>query len=201
VGRGGGKRASEKGWSRRGCVISGWQKGDAFRKQFPEEKEYRHSLPEEAESLTAAAKVVWQHRSIDNQQPERRPAVKGIRRRHDRASCFGQPGRSRHRPGLRHRPSPESRQGGKIPGEACGVEHGPRRSETRRRRPIKIASHVGATRFSFGVKDVHAASAELRFLKPGHSTSGRDHGFSPRKAVAGPRTLRSKASRNRRLPA
>jgi hypothetical protein len=35
-----------------------WRNGDEFKKHFPEEKEYRHSLPEESEALTAAAKVL-----------------------------------------------------------------------------------------------------------------------------------------------
>jgi tetratricopeptide (TPR) repeat protein len=39
-------------------VRMNWQKGDEFKKRFPEEKGYRHSLPEEAEALTAAAKVL-----------------------------------------------------------------------------------------------------------------------------------------------
>jgi Tfp pilus assembly protein PilF len=39
-------------------VRMNWQKGDEFKKRFPEEREYRHSLPEEAEALTAAAKVL-----------------------------------------------------------------------------------------------------------------------------------------------
>jgi len=39
-------------------VKADWQKGDRFLKQFPQEAEYRHSLPEESEALTAAAKVL-----------------------------------------------------------------------------------------------------------------------------------------------
>jgi len=35
-----------------------WQKGDEFKKRFPAEREYRHSLPEEAEALTAVARQV-----------------------------------------------------------------------------------------------------------------------------------------------
>lgn len=35
-----------------------WQQGDAFQKRFPNEKEYRHSLPEESEALTASAKIL-----------------------------------------------------------------------------------------------------------------------------------------------
>jgi tetratricopeptide (TPR) repeat protein len=34
-----------------------WQKGGEFEKRFPAEKEYRHSLSEESEALTSAAKV------------------------------------------------------------------------------------------------------------------------------------------------
>ena len=41
-------------------VRTNWQKGDQFKKHFPEEKEYRHSLPEESEALTAAARVLKQ---------------------------------------------------------------------------------------------------------------------------------------------
>ena len=32
-----------------------WQTGGEFQKHFPEESQYRHSLPEEVEALTAAA--------------------------------------------------------------------------------------------------------------------------------------------------
>ena len=39
-------------------VRMNWQKGDEFKKRFPEEKEYRHSLPEETAALTAAARVL-----------------------------------------------------------------------------------------------------------------------------------------------
>lgn len=35
-----------------------WQKGGEFQKHFSEEKEYRHSLPEESEALTAAIRVL-----------------------------------------------------------------------------------------------------------------------------------------------
>ena len=34
-----------------------WQTGQKFRKHFPEEQEYRHSLWEESEALTAAAEA------------------------------------------------------------------------------------------------------------------------------------------------
>jgi tetratricopeptide (TPR) repeat protein len=41
-------------------VRANWQKGGQFKKHFPEEKEYRHSLPEESEALSAAARVLKQ---------------------------------------------------------------------------------------------------------------------------------------------
>jgi tetratricopeptide (TPR) repeat protein len=41
-------------------VRANWQKGGQFKEHFPEEKEYRHSLPEESEALTAAARVLKQ---------------------------------------------------------------------------------------------------------------------------------------------
>lgn len=41
-------------------VRANWQKGGQFKKHFPEEKEYRHSLREESEALTAAAQVLKQ---------------------------------------------------------------------------------------------------------------------------------------------
>jgi tetratricopeptide (TPR) repeat protein len=37
---------------------SAWKKGGRFEKQFPQEAEYRHSLPEESEALTSTAKVL-----------------------------------------------------------------------------------------------------------------------------------------------
>jgi tetratricopeptide (TPR) repeat protein len=39
-------------------IRANWQKGGQFKRHFPEEKEYRHSLPEESEALTAAARVL-----------------------------------------------------------------------------------------------------------------------------------------------
>jgi Flp pilus assembly protein TadD len=39
-------------------VKSEWKKAARFQKQFPQEPEYRHSLPEESEALTAAANVL-----------------------------------------------------------------------------------------------------------------------------------------------
>jgi tetratricopeptide (TPR) repeat protein len=44
-------------WLMYGLTKTSWH-GDEFKKHFPEEKEYRHSLAEEAEALTAAA-TVW----------------------------------------------------------------------------------------------------------------------------------------------
>jgi tetratricopeptide (TPR) repeat protein len=44
-------------WQAYRTVIASWQKGDEFKKHFPGEKNYRHSLPEEADALRAAAKV------------------------------------------------------------------------------------------------------------------------------------------------
>jgi len=46
-----------------------WQKGGQFKKHFPEENEYRHSLPEESEALTAAARVLRQNEQ-DNRVTE-----------------------------------------------------------------------------------------------------------------------------------
>ena len=47
-----------RAWRAYYSVKSDWKKGGRFSKQFPQEAEYRHSLPEESEALTAAAKVV-----------------------------------------------------------------------------------------------------------------------------------------------
>jgi len=44
-------------WLSYGLTKAKWH-GDAFKKQFPEEKQYRHSLAEETDALTAAA-TVW----------------------------------------------------------------------------------------------------------------------------------------------
>jgi tetratricopeptide (TPR) repeat protein len=44
-------------WLIYGLSKANWR-GDEFKKHFPEEKQYRHSLPEEADALTAAA-AVW----------------------------------------------------------------------------------------------------------------------------------------------
>jgi tetratricopeptide (TPR) repeat protein len=45
-------------WQTYYSVKSEWKNGRRFAKQFPQESEYRHSLPEESEALTAAAKVL-----------------------------------------------------------------------------------------------------------------------------------------------
>jgi tetratricopeptide (TPR) repeat protein len=45
-------------WRAYYSVTADWQKGGRFQRQFPQEAEYRHSLPEESEALTAAAKVL-----------------------------------------------------------------------------------------------------------------------------------------------
>jgi Flp pilus assembly protein TadD len=45
-------------WQAYYSVRSDWQKGGRFQKQFPRAPEYRHSLPEESEALTAAANVL-----------------------------------------------------------------------------------------------------------------------------------------------
>lgn len=49
-------------WQAYRAVQADWQRGDAFKKHFPDEKAYRHSLPEESEALTAAAKVLEKSR-------------------------------------------------------------------------------------------------------------------------------------------
>jgi tetratricopeptide (TPR) repeat protein len=45
-------------WRAYHAVIAQWRKGDKFKKRFPQEPAYRHSLPEESEALTAAAKLL-----------------------------------------------------------------------------------------------------------------------------------------------
>ena len=45
-------------WQAYHSVRNNWQQGGEFKKRFPEEKEYRHSLAEESEALIAAAKVL-----------------------------------------------------------------------------------------------------------------------------------------------
>jgi tetratricopeptide (TPR) repeat protein len=49
-------------WRAYYAVKSEWKKGGRFDKQFPQEGEYRHSLAEESEALTAAAKILQELR-------------------------------------------------------------------------------------------------------------------------------------------
>lgn len=44
-------------WDAYQAVRDTWQHGDAFKKQYPQEAQYRHSLGEEYQALTAAAKT------------------------------------------------------------------------------------------------------------------------------------------------
>lgn len=53
-------------WRAYYAVKSEWKKGGRFEKQFPQEAEYRHSLPEESEALAAAAKVLEQLKADPN---------------------------------------------------------------------------------------------------------------------------------------
>jgi tetratricopeptide (TPR) repeat protein len=45
-------------WRAYHAVIAEWRTGGKFERQFPQEATYRHSLPEESEALTAAAKTL-----------------------------------------------------------------------------------------------------------------------------------------------
>ena len=45
-------------WRAYYAMKSEWKKGGRFQKRFPQEAEYRHSLPEESEALTEAAEVL-----------------------------------------------------------------------------------------------------------------------------------------------
>lgn len=45
-------------WRAYHSVIADWREGSKFAKQFPQDAEYRHSLAEESEALTAAARVL-----------------------------------------------------------------------------------------------------------------------------------------------
>jgi tetratricopeptide (TPR) repeat protein len=45
-------------WQEYHAVRKDWQEGGRFQRQFPRDAEYRHSLPEESEALTAAARVL-----------------------------------------------------------------------------------------------------------------------------------------------
>jgi tetratricopeptide (TPR) repeat protein len=47
-------------WQTYYSVKSEWKKGGRFEEQFPQEGEYRHSLAEESEALTATAKILEQ---------------------------------------------------------------------------------------------------------------------------------------------
>jgi tetratricopeptide (TPR) repeat protein len=51
-------RSSSSAWREYRSVRADWQKGGRFQRQFPQEAGYRHSLAEESEALTAAAKVL-----------------------------------------------------------------------------------------------------------------------------------------------
>ena len=56
-------------WQAYHAVIADWRTGGRFERQFPQEAAYRHSLPEESEALTAAARVLQTLRQ-DNQTAE-----------------------------------------------------------------------------------------------------------------------------------
>jgi Flp pilus assembly protein TadD len=45
-------------WRAYHSVIADWRNGGKFAQQFPQEAAYRHSLPEESEALTAAARIL-----------------------------------------------------------------------------------------------------------------------------------------------
>ena len=45
-------------WQAYYAARESWQKGEEFKKHFAQETEYRHSLPEEFEALTASAKIL-----------------------------------------------------------------------------------------------------------------------------------------------
>jgi tetratricopeptide (TPR) repeat protein len=45
-------------WQAYYAVIAEWRTGGKFAKQYPQETAYRHSLPEESEALTAAARIL-----------------------------------------------------------------------------------------------------------------------------------------------
>jgi tetratricopeptide (TPR) repeat protein len=55
-------------WQAYRKVKSDWRQGGVFSKRFPQEKEYRHSLPEESEALTAAAVVLEKTNGISDTQ-------------------------------------------------------------------------------------------------------------------------------------
>jgi tetratricopeptide (TPR) repeat protein len=53
-------------WREYWDVRARWRTGGAFNTHFPEEREYRHSLPEEAEALASAAEHIERLRSDDS---------------------------------------------------------------------------------------------------------------------------------------
>lgn len=61
-------------WRAYHSVTADWQKGSRFQKQLPREAEYRHSLQEKSEALTAAAKVL-EKLDEDNTTRELEPYV------------------------------------------------------------------------------------------------------------------------------
>ena len=56
-------------WQAYQAVRDRWQNGGEFHRRFPQETQYRHSLPEEAEALTAEA-VVLDKLAIGGDQAE-----------------------------------------------------------------------------------------------------------------------------------
>jgi tetratricopeptide (TPR) repeat protein len=60
-------------WQAYDSVRANWQHGEAFRKRYPEEPQYRHSLGEELEALTAAAQSeekLWKNTKGSSTEPE-----------------------------------------------------------------------------------------------------------------------------------
>jgi len=55
-------------WAAYGAIRSKWNK-EAFTRTFPDEKEYRHSLPEEAEALRAVLTVATTDRRVKSLSP------------------------------------------------------------------------------------------------------------------------------------
>jgi tetratricopeptide (TPR) repeat protein len=64
-------------WRAYYSVKEDWKKGGRFQKQFPQEPEYRHSLPEESEALAAAAQVLdtLKHDPKSSEQVARDPST------------------------------------------------------------------------------------------------------------------------------
>jgi hypothetical protein len=52
------RNALSAAWDAYYAVRDQWQNGGEFKRRFPEDKQYLHSLPEESEALTAAIKVL-----------------------------------------------------------------------------------------------------------------------------------------------